>query len=146
MRRHPSGGPAARKDLRVDKPVTVSLCKSGDDIESHRSRVDHQGLCPPRTRLTFRSRYVKGAAVVGQAEEDGITLVAPVIGRPHHPGTSFPERTSPARGPVPHAHLVTFVEQPLGERASHPAESDDRYPHALLPCLPTDPIASPCPG
>ena len=31
-------------------------------------------------------------------------------------------------------HLVLLVEQPVGERAAHPAQSDDRYPHALGPC------------
>jgi hypothetical protein len=30
---------------------------------------------------------------------------------------------------------VTIVEQSLGQRMAHPAHSDDRYLHALLPFL-----------
>ena len=123
------------EDLRVEKPVAVSVRKCSDHIRSDRARVQHQGLHPARARPTIRSRHVKGALVVGQAEEDNFRLLAQVIQRTQDRGTALLKRSSPTRGPVPRAHLVTVVKQPLGQRVPHPAQSDDRYAHALLPFL-----------
>jgi len=65
----------------------------------------------------------------------GITLVADVIGRAHDLCSLFLERTSPARGPVPHVYLVALLEQPFGQRVPHPAQPDHRDLHALFPCV-----------